>query len=82
MIAGIYGWVLEPSTDPSAGHGDHGDEHHDGGDSDAATLDEPSASDAAASGEDAQSDDRDVSDREPEPAMASAARGDQDGVER
>jgi cytochrome c oxidase subunit 1 len=82
VIAGIYGWVLEPSTDPSAGHGDHGDEHHDGDDSDAASLDEPADTDAAASGEDASSDDRDGSDREPEPAMASAAGADADGAER
>ena len=31
VIAGIYGWVMEPSTDPDAGHGhdDHGDDHDD-----------------------------------------------------
>ncbi|WP_426574759.1 cytochrome c oxidase subunit I [Aquihabitans sp. McL0605] len=28
VIAGIYGWVLEPSTDPNAGH-DHDDDHTD-----------------------------------------------------
>ena len=28
MIAGIFGWVIEPSTDPEAPHGHHhGDEH-------------------------------------------------------
>ncbi|MFM7069668.1 MAG: hypothetical protein ACKOYM_09435, partial [Actinomycetes bacterium] len=30
IIAAIFGWVLEPSTDPDAGHGhDHHDEHGD-----------------------------------------------------
>ena len=23
VVAAIYGWIMEPSTDPSAGHGDH-----------------------------------------------------------
>ncbi len=36
VIAGIYGWVMEPSTDPDAGH--HHDDHddHDGDDDGAA----------------------------------------------
>ena len=31
VIAGIYGWVMEPATDPDAGHGhdDHGADHDD-----------------------------------------------------
>jgi len=82
MIAGIYGWVLEPSTDPSAGHGEHGDDHHDDDGSDAAALGEPASDEAAGQGEDAPADDRDGSDRVPEPAMASATGGDQDGAER
>ena len=23
----MFGWSLEPATDPDAGHGDHGDDH-------------------------------------------------------
>ena len=29
LFASIYGWELEPSVDPDAGHGGHGDDHHD-----------------------------------------------------
>ena len=27
IVAGIYGWVMEPATDPDAGHADHGTDH-------------------------------------------------------
>jgi cytochrome c oxidase subunit 1 len=51
VVAGIYGWVMEPSTDPDAGH-HHDDDHHapdDGADeaADAAAADEPSGEAAA-----------------------------------
>jgi hypothetical protein len=81
VIAGIYGWVLEPSTDPNAGHG-HDDHDHSGDDDDAAALDAPESSDADdAAGSDAEGSADDGSDREPEPAMASApsATADEDG---
>jgi cytochrome c oxidase subunit 1 len=41
LIAGIYGWVMEPSTEPDAGHGhdDHGHDQ-DGPESAAAALPE------------------------------------------
>ncbi|MGQ0744672.1 MAG: cytochrome c oxidase subunit I [Acidimicrobiales bacterium] len=29
ILAGIFGWALEPQTDPDAGHGDHGHDDHD-----------------------------------------------------
>ncbi|MDP6902534.1 MAG: cytochrome c oxidase subunit 4, partial [Acidimicrobiales bacterium] len=27
LLGGMFGWSLEPATDPDAGHGDHGDDH-------------------------------------------------------
>ena len=27
LLGAMYGWSLEPATDPDAGHGDHADEH-------------------------------------------------------
>jgi hypothetical protein len=30
LLASMYGWGFEPSVDPDAGHGDHGDGHDDG----------------------------------------------------
>jgi len=79
MVAGIYGWVLEPSTDPSAGHGHDDDHHHDGDDSDAAALDEPA--DAGTADGDGEGVDADGSETaaEPEPAMATASAEAQDG---
>ena len=54
IIAAVWGWVMEPSTDPDAGHHD---DHHDGHDDDptaaAAELDEGDTTDAA---EDADTD--------------------------
>jgi cytochrome c oxidase subunit 1 len=45
VIAAIFGWVLEPSTDPDAGHhDDHGD-HHDDHDPSAAALEAGDAAD-------------------------------------
>jgi len=78
LIAGIYGWVLEPSTDPSAGHGHGDDHHHDDDDSDAASLDEPGADDP----EDTSAEDSGPreGDRELEPAMASAAADSDDAA--
>ena len=29
LLASLYGWGFEPSVDPDAGHGGHGDDHHD-----------------------------------------------------
>jgi len=42
VVAGIYGWIMEPSTDPSDGH-DHEDDHDDDPSGDAAS--EPDAAD-------------------------------------
>jgi cytochrome c oxidase subunit 1 len=40
IVAGIWGWVMEPSTDPSAGH--HGDDHSEpGGDGHDAAAEAP-----------------------------------------
>ena len=65
VIAGCYGWVMEPSTDPDAGH--HHDDHddHDGDDEGAAAeLPEGSSEDGdAATGDgdaDAPADDADT----------------------
>ncbi len=50
LVVGIYGWALEPSTDPDAGHdGDHGDDGTGGGHEDS-TI-EPVAALAGASEE-------------------------------
>ncbi|MFM7062983.1 MAG: cytochrome c oxidase subunit I [Actinomycetes bacterium] len=46
MIAGIFGWVMEPSTDPDAGHHDDHDHHGDDHDPSAAAL-EPGDADGA-----------------------------------
>ena len=27
LLGSMFGWSLEPATDPDAGHGDHGDDH-------------------------------------------------------
>ena len=43
VVAGIYGWVMEPSTDPNAGHA-HDDDHTDDPSGDEAA--EPEAADA------------------------------------
>jgi cytochrome c oxidase subunit 1 len=43
VVAGIYGWVMEPSTDPNAGHA-HDDDHTDAPSGDEAA--EPEAADA------------------------------------
>jgi cytochrome c oxidase subunit 1 len=61
VIAAIFGWVLEPSTDPDAGHhddhDDHGDDHDpsaaalESGDADGETTDAPA--EAAAETEEA-----------------------------
>ncbi|MFN7149471.1 MAG: cytochrome c oxidase subunit 4, partial [Microthrixaceae bacterium] len=51
IIAAVWGWVMEPSTDPDAGHHD---DHHDGHD------DDPAA--AAVELEDAATDAADASD--------------------
>jgi cytochrome c oxidase subunit I len=61
VIAGIFGWIMEPSTDPDAGHHDdhdhHGDDHDpsavalEQGDADGASTDAPA--DAAAETEEA-----------------------------
>ena len=32
MLGAMYGWSLEPATDPDAGHGDHGEDHPTAGD--------------------------------------------------
>ncbi len=49
VIAGCYGWVMEPSTDPDAGHAhDDHDDHDDDSDGAAAELPEGSEDDADA----------------------------------
>jgi cytochrome c oxidase subunit 1 len=62
VIAGVYGWVMEPSTDPDAGHhhDDH-DAHDDDPESAAAELTEGAADDADATADDAATDDAAVS---------------------
>ncbi len=59
VIAGTYGWVMEPSTDPDAGH--HGDDHHgDGSDPEGALAELDAAAgelgDGATSGADGSQD--------------------------
>ena len=49
IIAGIFGWIMEPSTDPEVDHG-HGDDHgggHDGGDHAIDPVDGSESADAA-----------------------------------
>jgi cytochrome c oxidase subunit I len=65
FIAGVYGWVMEPSTDPSAGHG-HDDHHVGGGEPGATAAELPSGRDADAEAADVSgSDAGDTTDREP-----------------
>jgi cytochrome c oxidase subunit 1 len=45
VIAGLYGWVMEPSTDPAAGH--HDDHEPSGTDPDGDATEAPTASDDA-----------------------------------
>jgi cytochrome c oxidase subunit 1 len=46
LIAGIYGWVMEPSTDPDAGHHHDDHDHHDD-DPATAAAELPEAADSA-----------------------------------
>lgn len=65
VIAGCYGWVMEPSTDPDAGHGHDDHDGHDD-DSDGAAAELPEGSEAGAEGSagdadaDASSEDADA----------------------
>ena len=43
LIAGIFGWIMEPSTDPDAGHHDDHDHHGDDHDPSAAALEQGDA---------------------------------------
>jgi len=54
MVAGIFGWVMEPSTDPDAGHGhdDHG--HGDDHDPSAALADGDAVSNDAAKADESE----------------------------
>ena len=40
IVAGIYGWVMEPATDPDAGHG-HDDHHGEPDEPDSAEIAAP-----------------------------------------
>ena len=53
VIAAVFGWVMEPSTDPDAGH-DHGDPHDDDHGPEAAALEAGDAD--AADGAEAQAE--------------------------
>jgi len=69
LVVGIYGWVMEPSTDPSASHGhDDHDPSHDEPDAAANELPEGAVDTEAGTGSEdvAASDDAPA----PEPAMA------------
>ena len=70
VVLAIFGWVFEPSTDPSAGHGHH-DDHPSDDQPDAAAADHDAGSDVAADGGSPESSADDAGDRTPEPAMAS-----------
>ena len=50
VIAGVYGWVMEPSTDPDAGH--HHDDHDDHDDDPESAAAELTEGDADAEGTD------------------------------
>jgi len=71
IVLAIFGWVFEPSTDPSSGH-DHHDDHPTNDQPDAAIAGD-GADDAgtAAGGSSTGSDADGAAERTPEPAMAS-----------
>ncbi len=46
LLVGIYGFALEPSTDPDAGHGDDHDAHAPDGGHDAAAAELPEGDEA------------------------------------